>query len=83
MQLSPKLVVVDSMNEVVPVEESDVRARRTTVAKLNGARDPRLPKPGTQIPRDYKGRTHFVEVLDDFETDRLRVVPQHQNSKMA
>jgi DUF2924 family protein len=48
-----------------PARDDTNRAHRTTVSKLTGVRDPRLPKPGTQIPRVYKGRTHFVEVLDD------------------
>ena len=47
-----------------PDEASD-RAQRTTVQNLSGARDPRLPLPGTQIPREYKGQTHFVDVLED------------------
>ncbi len=46
-------------------EDAGDRARRTTVAKLNGVRDPRLPKRGAQISREYKGRTHFVDVLRD------------------
>ena len=35
-----------------------------------GARDPRLPKAGTTIERDYKGKKHLVRVLEEgFEYD--------------
>jgi hypothetical protein len=30
-----------------------------------GQRDPRLPKAGTTITREYKGKKHLVRVLDD------------------
>ena len=44
---------------------------RTTVTAINGARDPRLPKPGTLLTREFKGQVHVVKVLEDgFEYDR-------------
>jgi DUF2924 family protein len=58
-----------------PAAEAANRAHRTTVGKLNGARDPRLPKQGTELAREYKGRTYFVEVLEDgfqYEDRRYR-----------
>ena len=43
---------------------------RTTVTAINGARDPRLPKPGTLLTREFKGKVHVVAVLaDGFEYD--------------
>jgi hypothetical protein len=37
---------------------------------IDGARDPRLPKPGTLLTREFKGQVHVVKVLDDgFEYD--------------
>ena len=44
--------------------------KRTTVTAIGGARDPRLPQPGTLLTREFKGRVHVVKVLDDgFEYD--------------
>jgi hypothetical protein len=44
--------------------------KRTTVMTINGARDPRLPRPGTLLTREFKGQVHVVKVLDDgFEYD--------------
>jgi hypothetical protein len=43
---------------------------RTTVTAINGARDPRLPRPGTLLTREFKGQVHVVKVLaDGFEYD--------------
>ena len=48
---------------------SDSR-KRTSVTAIGGARDPRLPQPGTLLTREYKGKMHVVKVLDDgFEYD--------------
>ena len=44
-------------------------SKRTAVAAINGARDPRLPQPGTLLTREFKGKVHVVKVLDG----RLRV----------
>src|ERR1017187_369909 len=42
--------------------------KRTTVTALNGARDSRLPKAGTLLTREYRGKVHIVKVLvDGFE----------------
>ncbi len=38
---------------------------QTTVATIQPDRDPRLPMPGGVIVKQYKGRTHVVQVLDD------------------
>jgi Protein of unknown function (DUF2924) len=44
--------------------------KRTTVMNISGARDPRLPKPGTLLTREFKGAMHVVKVLSDgFEYD--------------
>ncbi len=44
--------------------------KRTTVMPISGARDPRLPKTGTLLTRDFKGKVHVVTVLaDGFEYD--------------
>jgi hypothetical protein len=44
--------------------------KRTTVTAINGARDPRLPQPGTLLTREFKGQVHVVKVLaDGFEYD--------------
>jgi len=44
--------------------------QRTTVTAINGARDPRLPQPGTLLTREFKGSVHVVKVLaDGFEYD--------------
>ena len=40
-------------------------AEKKTKVKPLGARDPRLPKPGTTIERTYKGKKLLVRVLDD------------------
>ena len=39
--------------------------KRTTVMAISGARDPRLPKPGTLLTREFKGAMHVVKVLSD------------------
>ena len=47
--------------------------KRTAVAAINGARDPRLPQPGTLLTREFKGKVHVVTVLEDgFEYDGRR-----------
>lgn len=44
--------------------------KRTSVTAINGARDPRLPKVGTLLTREFKGKVHVVKVLEDgFEYD--------------
>jgi hypothetical protein len=44
----------------------DPKAReRTTVTMINGARDPRLPKAGTLLTREFKGQVHVVKVLQN------------------
>jgi len=44
--------------------------KRTTVTAVNGARDARLPQPGTLLPREFKGKVYVVTVLaDGFEYD--------------
>lgn len=46
---------------------------RTVVAKINGQRDPRLPKSGTLLTREFKGQTHVVKVLENgFEYEGRR-----------
>jgi hypothetical protein len=40
-------------------------AHRTTVGAINGARDKRLPEPGTLLTREFKGQTFVVKVLAD------------------
>jgi hypothetical protein len=39
--------------------------KRTTFRIINGARDPRLPQPGTLLTREFKGKVHVVTVLAD------------------
>jgi hypothetical protein len=39
--------------------------KRTTVMAINGARDSRLPKAGTLLTREYKGKIYVVKVLAD------------------
>lgn len=39
--------------------------KRTTITAINGARDCRLPKPGTLLTREFKGQVHVVKVLED------------------
>jgi hypothetical protein len=44
--------------------------KRTAVTAINGTRDPRLPRPGTLLTREFKGKVHVVTVLaDGFEYD--------------
>jgi hypothetical protein len=38
---------------------------QTAVATIEPDHDPRLPMPGGVIVKQYKGRTHVVQVLDD------------------
>jgi len=38
---------------------------QTAVATIQPDHDPRLPMPGGLIVKQYKGRTHVVQVLDD------------------
>jgi len=37
---------------------------RTQITTIAGARDPRLPKPGTLLTRDFRGTAHLVTVLN-------------------
>ncbi len=54
------------------VPGTDAR-NRTAVAAINGTRDSRLPKTGTLLTREFKGKVHVVTVLDDgFEYDDRR-----------
>ena len=39
--------------------------KRTTVTAINGARDSRLPQPGTLLTREFKGKVHVVKILED------------------
>ena len=44
--------------------------KRTTVTSISSARDPRLPKVGTLLTREFKGTVHVVKVLaEGFEYD--------------
>jgi len=46
---------------------------RPSTRDLPASHDPRLPRPGTAIVRDYKGRRFVVNVRDDgFEWDGVR-----------
>lgn len=38
---------------------------RTTVTAINGARDSRLPKAGTLLTREFKGKMYVLKVLED------------------
>lgn len=43
---------------------------RTTTGIIDGGRDPRLPKSGTLLTREFKGQVHVVTVFEDgFEYD--------------
>jgi hypothetical protein len=47
--------------------------KRTTVTAIRGARDARLPRSGTLLTREFKGKVHIVKVLDDgFDYDGRR-----------
>src|ERR1035437_1704497 len=51
------------------LEQGDA-AGRTIVSRFNGSKDARLPAPGTEITRQYRGKQIVVRVLDDgFEYD--------------
>lgn len=46
---------------------------RTVVTGIRGARDRRLPQPGTLLTREFKGQTYVVKVLaDGFEYEGRR-----------
>ena len=50
-----------------------VEAERTVVSRLQGSKDERLPKPGTEVPRDYRGQCIVVRILEDgFEYEGRR-----------
>lgn len=52
---------------------SDDVVRRTALVRVDSKRDPRLPKPGTVLTREYGSRTHAVTVLKDgFEYEGRR-----------
>ena len=52
--------------------EEDV-ADRTVTSRLQGSADERLPKPGSELTREYRGKQIVVRVLDDgFEYDGRR-----------
>jgi hypothetical protein len=54
---------------------------RTTVTAINGARDSRLPKAGTLLTREFKGKMYVVKVLEDgFEFESQTY---HSLSKIA
>lgn len=53
--------------------EGDDDADRTVVSRLQGNKDERLPMPGTELTRDYRGQQIVVRVLPDgFEYDGRR-----------
>ncbi len=53
-------------------EQGDA-ADRTIVSRFNGTKDARLPLPGTEIIREYRGKRIVVRVLEDgFEYDERR-----------
>jgi hypothetical protein len=47
----------------MPRDFSTPAPERTTVAHIDVSQDDRLPLPGAQIARKYKGQTHIVAVL--------------------
>lgn len=44
---------------------SDDEADRTVVSRLQGSKDERLPMPGTELTREYRGQRVVVRILDD------------------
>ena len=53
--------------------EGDDEADRTVVSRLQGSKDERLPLPGTELAREYRGQRIVVRVLPDgFEYDGRR-----------
>ncbi len=44
---------------------ADLPPEQTAVATIEPDHDPRLPMPGGWIMKQYKGKTHVVQVLDD------------------
>jgi hypothetical protein len=57
-----------------PVHAGMVQEKtRTTAGRISSSRDDKLPKPGTIIVREYRGRDIMVKVLDnDFEFESRR-----------
>ena len=54
------------------LEQGDA-AGRTIVSRFNGSKDARLPVPGSEITREYRGKQIVVRVLEDgFEYDGRR-----------
>lgn len=54
-------------------DEVDDEADRTVVSRLQGNKDERLPMPGTELTREYRGQRIVVRVLPDgFEYDGRR-----------
>ena len=45
--------------------EGNDEADRTVVSRLQGCKDERLPMPGTELTREYKGQRVVVRVLDE------------------
>ena len=45
--------------------EGNDEADRTVVSRLQGSKDERLPMPGTELTREYRGQRVVVRVLDD------------------
>lgn len=51
----------------------DDGADRTVISRFHGSKDDRLPKPGAELTREYKGKLVVVRVLDDgFEHEDRR-----------
>ena len=44
---------------------SEDEADRTIVSRLQGSKDERLPMPGTELTREYRGQRVVVRILDD------------------
>lgn len=54
-------------------QEEGNGADRTVVSRFHGSKDERLPMPGAELAREYKGKQVVVRVLDDgFEFDGRR-----------
>ena len=54
-------------------QEEDNGADRTVVSRFQGRKDDRLPVPGTELPREYRGNQITAKVLEDgFEYDGRR-----------
>lgn len=45
--------------------QGDNGAERTVVSRFNGSKDDRLPQPGTELTREFRGKLITVRVLDN------------------